>query len=176
MAAPSDLQRQREASEHPWLEDSSWNVLFSDCFHWFLLAASGVLSFAAFPVSLAGHQPGRTSSAQTREGSRVLQLPVCLAFPPLPQFPVLFYMAKTKEFIFIKCLNRLFNISLIFQRCQIPRLPLSANASSLLSSGEAGLCTVTKWEGSRAAPWHGAAGRQRTPLVPWSLTEFLGGR
>jgi len=99
---------------------------------------SSVLTFAAFPASLAKHHPGRTSSAPTREGSRVLQLPVCLAFPPLPQFAVLFYMAKTKEFIFIKCSNRLFDISLIFQRCQIPQLPLSTNGSSLPSVGEAG--------------------------------------
>ena len=57
-----DLQRQKEASEHLWLELHSWNVPCSDCFLWFLLADSGSLTFAAFPASSAGHHPGRESS------------------------------------------------------------------------------------------------------------------
>lgn len=135
-----------------------------------------MVTFTAFPASLAGHHPGRTSSAQTQEGPTVLQLPVCLPFPSLPQFAVLFYMAKTKEFIFIKCSTRLFDISPIFQRCQIPLLPLSANASLMLSAGEAGLHMVPKWEWSQAVPWHTDAGRQRTLLVPSAFTAFQGGR
>lgn len=131
-----------------------------------------MLTFTAFPASLAGHHPGRTNSAQTQKSFSVLQLPVCLAFPPLPQFAVLFYMAKTKEFIFIKCSNRLFDISLIFQRCQMPRLPLSTNASSLPSAGEAGLLTVPKREWSQTVPWHGASGRQHALLVPSAFTTF----
>lgn len=114
-------------------------------FQWLL----SLLTFTVPPASLAGHHPGRASSVQTLEGFRVLQLPLCLAFPRVPQFGVLFYMGKDKDFIFIKCLNSLFDINLIFQRCQIPWLPPSSNTSLLWAPGQQG------WHGQGARLSHG---------------------
>lgn len=58
-------------------------------------------------------------------------------------------MGKAKDFIFIKCLNSLFDIRLIFQMCQIPRLPLSSECrgSRTGTARELGCPTDQGW-------WH----------------------
>lgn len=70
MAASSDLQKQREASEHLQLESSTWNLPCSDCSPWFLQAAS--IRSPSLPFQLLQQSTGLLGQECTRASSWLL--------------------------------------------------------------------------------------------------------
>lgn len=96
MGDSSELQRQREASKHVWLEEYRWNVFFS---------VAVLVTFTVPPASLAGHQPGRAISVQTLEGFRVLQPPL-FGFPSCPSVWCLVLNGKSQRLHFYKVLEQ----------------------------------------------------------------------
>lgn len=118
MATLFDLQRQKEASEHFWLELHSWNVPCSDCFLWFLLADSS--SLTAFPTPSAWHHPGRESSPCTHSWLLGIPSSASVCFLVLP--------CKDWWVHFNKVLSRLFDTSLIFQEVPNTSAPAERQA------------------------------------------------